>query len=64
MENRIDIADILKDVPKGTHLYSPLCGICYFDRLNQGTIICKKQNTQEITFTSEGYYMLPVFEDC
>lgn len=45
-------------------LYSPLCGKCVFDRLNMGTIICKKQNTQEITFTSEGYYMLPVFDDC
>ena len=45
-------------------LYSPLCGKCVFDRLNFGTIICKKQNTQEITFTSKGYYMLPVFDDC
>ena len=45
-------------------LYSPLCGKCVFDRLNFGTIICKKQNTQEITFTSEGYYMIPVFDNC
>lgn len=61
---KINIAEILKDCPKGTKLYSPLCGECYFDSLNMGTIICKKQNTQEITFTSEGYYMLPVFDDC
>lgn len=61
---KINIAEILKDCPKGTKLYSPLCGECYFDRLNIGTIICKKQNTQEITFTSKGYYMLPVFGDC
>lgn len=59
-----NISKLLKDCPKGTKLYSPLCGECYFDRLNMGTIICKKQNTQEITFTSEGYYMLPVFDDC
>lgn len=58
------IAKILKDCPKGAKLYSPLCGECYFDRINMGTIICKKQNTQEIAFTSEGYYMLPVFDDC
>ena len=58
------IAELLKDCPKGMELYSPLCGKCYFDRLNYGTIICKKQNTQEITFTSEGYYMLPIFDDC
>lgn len=65
MENKkINIAELLKDCPKGMELYSPLCGICVFDCLNMGTIICKKQNTQEITFTSEGYYMLPVFDDC
>ena len=62
MTSKINIAEILKDCPKGTELYSPLCGKCYFDRLNYGTIICKKQNTQEITFTSKGYYMIPVFE--
>jgi hypothetical protein len=64
MENEINIAELLKDCPKGMELYSPLCGKCVFDRLNMGTIICKKQNTQEITFTSKGYYMLPVFDDC
>lgn len=64
MEQRINIAELLKDCPKGMELYSPLCGKCVFDRLNFGTIICKKQNTQEITFTSKGHYMLPVFDDC
>ena len=63
MEKKINIAELLKDCPKGTKLYSPLCGECEFDRVNYGTIICKKRNTQEITFTSEGYYMLPVFDD-
>lgn len=64
MTEKINIAEILKECPKGMELYSPLCGKCVFDRLNFGTIICKKQNTQEITFTSNGYYMLPVFDDC
>ena len=64
MENRINIAKLLKDCPKGMELYSPLCGKCVFDRVNFGTIICKKQNTQDISFTSEGYYMLPVFDNC
>ena len=63
MKNKVNIAEILKNCPKGTKLYSPLCGECYFERLNQGTIICKKRNTQTITFTSDGYYMLPVFDD-
>lgn len=62
---KINVAELLKDCPKGMELYSPLCGKCVFDRLNMGTtIVCKKQNTQEITFTREGYYMLPVFDDC
>ena len=61
---KINVAELLKDCPNGTELYSPLCGRCVFDRLNMGTIICKKQNTQEITFTSEGYYMIPVFDNC
>lgn len=61
---KINIAELLRDCPKGMELYSPLCGKCVFDSLNMGTIICKKQNTQDITFTSEGYYMLPVFVDC
>lgn len=64
METKTNIAELLKDCPRGMELYSPMCGKCVFDRLNMGTIICKKQNTQEITFTSEGYYMLPVFNDC
>lgn len=61
---KINVAELLKYCPKGMELYSPLCGKCVFDRVNFGTIICKKQNTQEITFTSKGYYMLPVFDDC
>ena len=64
MKTQINIAELLKNCPKGMELYSPLCGKCVFDRLYFGTIICKKQNTQEITFTSKGYYMLPVFDDC
>ena len=58
---KINIAAILKDCPKGMELYSPLCGKCVFDRLNFGTIICKKQNTQEITFTSKGVLYAPSF---
>ena len=30
MENKINIAELLKDCPKGTKLYSPLCGECEF----------------------------------
>ncbi|MEE1088397.1 MAG: hypothetical protein UIC63_05480 [Bacteroidaceae bacterium] len=64
MNEKLNLAEILKDCPKGTKLWSPLCGECEFDSLNMGTIICKKQNAQEITFTSGGYYMIPVFDNC
>lgn len=50
MENKINIAEILKDCPKGMKLYSPLCGECtlydvndYNIRIstpNKDTLIC------------------------
>lgn len=61
---KLNIAEILKDCPKGMELYSPLCGKCVFDRISYGTIVCIKQNKENITFTSKGYYMLPVSDDC
>lgn len=33
MENKINIAEILRDMPKGTKLYSPLFGKCNLDRV-------------------------------
>ena len=61
---KINIANILKNCPEGTKLYSPLCGECTFDYINFGTIICRRPNGQDITFTQEGYYMIPVNKDC
>lgn len=61
---KINVAELLKDCPKGMELYSPLCGKCAFDHIHFGTIICKTQNNQDITFTRNGYYMLPVSDDC
>lgn len=64
MNENLNLAEILKDYPKGTKLYSPLCGECTFVKVNDvGTIICKR-NDKYITFTSKGYYMIPVFDDC
>lgn len=50
MENKINIAELLKDCPRGTKLYSPLCGECtlydvndYNIRIstpNKDTLIC------------------------
>ena len=33
MENKINVAEILKDCPIGTKLYSPLCGECEIDHV-------------------------------
>ena len=33
MENKINIAKILRDMPKGTKLYSPLFGECILDEV-------------------------------
>lgn len=60
----MNIAEILEGCPKGIKLYCPLCGTVTFERVNYGTIICKKANSETITFTHEGYYMLPVNKDC
>ena len=34
MENKINIAEILRDMPKGTKLYSPLFGKCKLGKIN------------------------------
>lgn len=31
-QNNINIAAILKGMPKGTKLYSPMCGLCFLDK--------------------------------
>lgn len=38
MENKLNIAEILKDCPKGTKLYSPLCGECELSEIDGNTI--------------------------
>lgn len=61
----MNIAEKLKFCPKGIKLYCPLCGTVTFERVNNyGTIICRKANSETITFTCRGYYMIPTNEDC
>lgn len=67
MENKINIAEILKDYPKGTKLYSPLCGECRINSVeirvpDKDTIIRVKFLTNEgienyITFYYDGTYL-------
>ena len=67
MENKINIAEILRDMPKGTKLYSPLFGKCDLD-----DVCTSDRETYPITlltsvdasasFTKNGHY-LNGFED-
>lgn len=44
MENKINIAEILKDCPKGMELYSPLCGECKLYDVNDYNIRIETSN--------------------
>lgn len=69
MEQKINIAEILKDCPKGTKLYSPLCGECYFDTVTQDPAtkeytIFIAVSSVKITFTECGRYFSPDKGEC
>lgn len=57
MENKIDIANLLKDYPKGMELYSPLCGECELYAVIQGIIHVNTKSNKLMTFYSNGRYM-------
>ena len=53
----INIAEILKDCPKGIQLYSPICGDCTFEKIHLNTIIVvSTQGCVTITFNVYGQY--------
>ena len=56
MEEKINIAEILKDKPKGIRLYSPIFGECTFCYVSEDTndIFVKKHNGLIEYFNSEG----------
>ena len=58
MEEKINIAEILKDKPKGIRLYSPIFGECAFSFVREDTneIFVKKHNGLIDYFNSEGLY--------
>lgn len=68
MENKINIAEILRDMPKGTKLYSPLFGKCKFEGLcddDKYPITIRTHNTTDTTYevlTEYGCYFSE-FED-
>ena len=63
MENKINIAEILRDMPKGTKLYSPLFSKCKLGKINtdegEGSILAEYRLEDEkrcAIFSSDGRY--------
>lgn len=58
MEEKINIAEILKDKPKGIRLYSPIFGECAFSFVKEETddICVKQHNGKKAFFNSKGLY--------
>lgn len=69
MENKINIAEILRDCPKGTRLYSPLYGKCKFERISNNSefpvVVHSEIKTSPLSFTKYGHYLYEVEDaDC
>lgn len=61
MENKINIAEILRDMPKGTELYSPLFGEVKFEEVVSDNtfpikVLSKVPNSLIGSFTENGFY--------
>lgn len=61
MERKINIAELLKDAPKGTKLYSPLCGEVTLDivLIDAGLIRTFDKLNREFSFDRYGVYCSP-----
>lgn len=55
MEN-LNLIEILKDAPKGTKLYSPICGECELKEITGNVIYVNIEDNSEETFYSKGTY--------
>ena len=58
--NKINIAEILKDCPKGTKLYSPIFGNVSFEKLIDNVVYpihVVGQNSRQIYFSEYGLYI-------
>lgn len=67
MENKINIAEILKYCPKGTKLYTPLFGEVTFDSIGideKYPIIVHKLDGIKTSFTEEGHYTAYPNSEC
>ncbi len=62
MNENLNLVDILKDAPRGTKLWSPICGDCILDKIkttDNYTIYCLDvSHHTPARFTSDGKYTL------
>ena len=60
MNKNFDLVKILKNAPKGTKLWSPICGECKLIRVNEEDniypILCKTSDGLNINFTKLGQF--------
>lgn len=73
MEEKLNIAEILKDTPKGTRLWSPICGECMFQYIDHIAIhfpiVClavdKYGQKTQVLFTKYGrMYSIFAYGEC
>lgn len=67
MNNKINIAEILKDCPKGTKLYTPLFGEVTFDSIDideKYPIVVYKLDGMKTSFNEEGHYTAYPNSEC
>lgn len=58
MENKINIAELLKDCPKGTKLYSPICGRCFLENIGCKYIEVTTPTNESFFFHHNGRFNL------
>ena len=66
MNEKIDLTKILKDCPKGTKFYSPICGEVYFKEIgsDEKYIIVTKKSVYKYKFTEKGFCYADEGEEC
>lgn len=67
MNEKLNLVEILKDYPKGTKLYSPLCGEVSLDSVDEDDIyypIKANYDGLQLTFTRDGKYHRKLNGEC
>lgn len=70
MNENLNLVEILKDAPKGTKLWSPICGECEFSQIiedeeDELSIECKtKADCEMCYFSAKGHYSTYAESEC